>query len=166
MNRFKWFIQRIINMRVYIENYAIQNVGPKLHLLHKYFVSALETIEIYSPEGLFVIDESKVYKLNNITDVPLNRIQTPYTNIYLIIDQSHYIKEEVHQVPFQHVKQHITSLVYSIQPELQLIIECKHTSSNKFSHFSKNNYDHFIPHSMYFTNYQNDKINGVLSLLI
>jgi len=166
MNGFKWFIQIFINMRVYIENYAIQNVGAKLHLLHKYFASSLETIEIYSPEGLFVIDENKMYKLNNITDVPLNRIETPYTNIYLIIDHSHYIKKEVHQVPFQHIKQNITSLVYYIHPELQLIVECKHTTNDKFSHSSKNNYDHFIPHSMYFTNYQKDKINGVLSLLI
>lgn len=153
-------------MRVYIENYAIQNVGPKLHLLHKYFVSGLETIEIYSPEGLFVIDDNKMYKLNNITDVPLNRIETPYANMCLIIDQSNYIKEEVHQVPFQHIKQNITSLIYSIHPELQLIVECKHSTPDKFSRFSKNNYDHFIPHSMYFTNYQKDKINGVLSLLI
>jgi hypothetical protein len=166
MNGFKWFIQIFINMRVYIENYSIQNVGTKLNLLHKYFMSSLETIEIYSPEGLFVINENKMYKLNNITDVPLNRIQTSYTNIYLIIDQSHYIKEEVHQVPFQHIKQHLTSLVYSIHPDLQLIIECKHTTPDKFSHISKNNYEHFIPHSMYFTNYQKDKINGVLSLLI
>ena len=153
-------------MRVYIENYAIQNVCQNLHLLHKYFVSSLETIEIYSPEGLFIIDETKMYKLNNITDVPLNRIQTPYPNIYLIIDQSHYTKEEVHQIPFQHIKHNITSLVYSIHPDLQLIVECKHTSPNKFSHFSKNSYEHFIPHSMYFTNYQKDKISGVLSLLI
>ena len=153
-------------MRVYIENYAIQNVGPKLHLLHKYFVSSVETIEIYSPEGLFLIDENKIYKLNNITDVPLNRIETPYKNIYLIIDQSHYNKEEIHQVPFHHIKQNITALTYYITPELHLIVECKHTNPDKFSHFSKNSYDHFIPHSMYFTNYQKDKINGVLSLLI
>ncbi len=153
-------------MRVYIENYAIQNVGPKLHLLHKYFVSSLETIEIYSPEGLFVIDENKIYKLNNITDVPLNRLETQYKNIYLIIDHSHYNKEEVHQVPFHHIKQNITALTYYISPELHLIVECKHTNPDKFSHFSKNSYDHFIPHSMYFTNYQKDKINGVLSLLI
>ena len=153
-------------MRVYLENYAIQNLGAKLHLLHKYYVSMLETIEIYSPEGVFVIDENKIYKLNNITDVPLNRIETPHKNIYLIIDQSHYIKEEVHQIPFQHIKHNITALTYYIHPEVQLIVECKHTSPEKFSHFSKNNYDHFIPHSMYFTNYHKDKINGVLSLLI
>ena len=50
-------------MKIYINNYNIDNLSKKLKGLNKYLISKTNSIEIYSDEGIYLVDENNMYNI-------------------------------------------------------------------------------------------------------
>jgi len=51
-------------MKIYIENYDIQKLLPLVDQFEKYVVNKNNAIQVYSEDGIFEIDENKIYKID------------------------------------------------------------------------------------------------------
>ena len=73
-------------MKIYINNYYIDNLSKKLKGLNKYLISKTNSIEIYSDEGIYLVDENNMYNITYL-DRPIQKIN--YTDdIEMSIDLS------------------------------------------------------------------------------
>jgi hypothetical protein len=91
-------------MKIYIQNYSIQNSNIKnysiqninLSKLESYFLKKKHETQVYSEHGIYVIEENKIYKLIPI-DVQVKEII--YQDMKVFIDTSFFKKEQVHNIP-------------------------------------------------------------------
>jgi hypothetical protein len=156
-------------MKLYIENYDIQNLTKKIKNLDKYYKKTETYTEIFSEEGIYRINESTIYKLNNIEDYPIKKVNNLSHNYSLLIDKSTFAKEEVFQVPYDtlqiSVERNIVAFTYSINnSNLKLIIEGVY-EMNGFNNNNENKYYGFLPIDFYFTEFIMDDLNVFLSVL-
>lgn len=157
-------------MKLYIENYDIQNLTKKIKNLDKYYKKTEKYTEIFSEEGIYRINESTIYKLNNIEDYPIEKVNNLSHNYSLLMDKSTFSKEEVFQVPYDNtqisVERNIVAFTYSIHnSNLKLIIEGVY-ETNGFNNNNENNkYYGFSPIDFYFTDFIMDDLNVFLSVL-
>ena len=92
-------------MKIYIKNYNPTNIFEKLKLLDDYYVNTKKSIEIISDEGVFYINDSKIYKMSIISD-KLSELKN--NNIELLLDKTLYNNIVVHQLPLNHTPCHLT----------------------------------------------------------
>jgi len=90
--------------KIYIKEYDLSNINKKiLDKIDIYFKYKKEVTELISNEGIFSINNNKIYK-KNITDIPIE------INTDFIIDKSYFEQTEIiSQIPFEHllIKKHI-----------------------------------------------------------
>jgi hypothetical protein len=156
-------------MKIYVENYDIQNLSKKLKNLDKYYKKTEKYTEFFLEEGFYTINETTIYKLNNIEDYPIERVNNVYNNYTILIDKSKFIKEPVFQVPYdnKHIKMesNIVAFTYSINnSKLKLIIKGVY-ENNVFNNNNENKYYTFLPIDFYFTDFIIDDLNVFLSVL-
>lgn len=158
-------------MKLYIENYEIENLKKKIKNLDKYYKTTEKYTEIFCEEGIYRINESTIYKLNHIEDSPIEKVNNLNNNYSLLIDKSKFQIEEVFQVPYVNthaqvsLERNIVAFKYSINnSKLRLIIEGVY-ENNLFNNNSENKYHSFIPIDFYFTEFIIDDLNVFLSVL-
>jgi hypothetical protein len=156
-------------MKLYIENYDIENLKKKIKNLDKYYKKTEKYTEIFSEEGIYRINESTIYKLKNIEDSPIEKVKHLNHNYSLLMDKSTFSKEEVFQVPYENtqisVERNIVAFTYSINnSNLKLIIEGVY-ETNGFNNNNENKYYGFSPIDFYFTEFIMDDLNVFLSVL-
>ena len=117
-------------MKVYIENYSVQDIFSNIAKFEKYYKSTNTCAEIYTHDGIFTIEQNQVFKLN-VIDVDVTRVDN------LIVDKSYYTKHAVYQLPSNHIVHMLTTMVYATL-NFNLVVEG----------FSKNNT--FEPFNFYF----------------
>lgn len=84
-------------MKIYIDNYNIENLHKKLKSLDTYLINKINKIEAYSDEGIYSVDQNNVYKITYL-DKPIQRVK--YTDdIEMIIDSSETKITIVNQMP-------------------------------------------------------------------
>ena len=150
-------------MKVYIENYNINEIISKKDKFDKYYEKMYNRIDIFSPEGLFVIDKNSMYKLTNITDCVLKITDKIYNGITLIADDSTYNKVDVFQIPVNHIQANIFSLIYKINnTKTKMVIEGT-CCNNHINVIDK--YNGFTPTDLYFTDFGITEINVFLKSL-
>ena len=132
-------------MKIYIETYKLTNIINKYNILDNYLYSEKQQIEIYSEEGIFVVDNSKVFKLK-IIDKPPYKIEVKGN--HLLIDESIIEKEINYQVPPEHITIHSTTFTYKINPKINLFFVIEGTYNKKQSN---DKYSDFEPTNLYFT---------------
>lgn len=152
-------------MKIYIENYNPDKIANKIPALDKHYHSTTRITEIFSDEGIFIIDSKNCNKINIISD-GLTKLNN------LLIDKSKYTTEISHHIPLAHIHIQTTRFYYCINPKtkLRLVIE----GSTPKNQSASDKYADFIPTDFYFevlnekTDTElinNDDLNVFLSLL-
>ena len=127
-----------------------------INKLSKYQRSSVETVNIFSTDGLFVVDNKTIYKLCLVDDAISGSIH----EYDLIRDNTIITREVVNQIPADHVAISTITTRYTIGPKsnIALIIE---------QSFSKPSYLYFEIDDGYTTNDMsiNEDLNVFLSVL-
>ena len=90
-------------MRIYLENYNYQNIN--FRTLKNFILETKEITEIYSDDGLFLIENNKIYYLN-YKDGTIERSMDYLDDINIVLDKT-IIKKKmgmVSHIPFNNIK--------------------------------------------------------------
>lgn len=161
-------------MRIYIDNYSPANIMTHLGRLDAHFKTSSKHIKLYSSDGRYVMDNKQYYKLLTVDKPIIKRTNYNNSNMTLLIDSSHTIKEEVlSQVPLNHMMTEHTIFTYTLN-NLILNVEGYYehndvtaSTNNAFNIINSKNmtlekYKNFVPIDFYFTlNDHELLINGV-----
>lgn len=104
-------------MKIYIKNFNPSDLN--ISHLEKYIQKKDMLSEIYTSNGIYRIEENKIYRLKPI-DFPVEEIK--YKNTHILLDSSFFEKEQVHQLPINHTHLQIQYHVYRIS-KLKVIVE-------------------------------------------
>ena len=131
-------------MKIYIENYNIENLSKKMKGLNKYLTNKTNVIEVYSDEGIFIIDQQNIYKVDYL-DKPIKKgkyISETSVAINMMIDTSETSRTIVNQLPPDNVILKTETQVYQINA----------TSKTKLIVISTLNkaVNEYKPHDFYF----------------
>ena len=173
-------------MKIFIKDYNPKNILKKIKLIDEYYYSTKKNIEIISDEGIFNIDDKKIYKINIVLD---ELVGLKINNFNMLLDKSMYNNIIVHQLPFSYIESHITTFYYSInsKSKIKLVIEGNYgimdngimdngimdngimdngITTNKYYNFSPTNFYFEAPNEKTdFELLNNDDLNVFLSLL-
>jgi hypothetical protein len=103
-------------MKIYIENYNIENLSKKMKGLNKYLTNKTNVIEVYSDEGIFVIDQQNIYKVDYL-DKPIKNgkyISDTGAVFNMMIDTTETTKAIMNQLPPDNVIMKTETQVYQI----------------------------------------------------
>jgi hypothetical protein len=146
-----------------VDNYSVLKLFRNIKLFDQYYNGSSTKSDIYSGEGVFTIENGKLYKIV-INDVKTKKYtlnqdqdQDQYQNknkFGLILDESYETKCDASQVPFDHVTIQLTSFFYKIHPKstIQMVIvgEKRTPTQSDSKIITKNTYDEFMPYDFYF----------------
>jgi hypothetical protein len=136
-------------MKIYINNYNIDNLSKKLKGLNEYLINKTNSIEIYSDEGIYLVDENNLYNITYL-DRPIEKIN--YTDsIEMSIDLSTTNSIIVNQLPSDNIILKLATYTYKICPrsKVKLIIN-----------FTLNKNMEYKPYNFYFDVLDDIDING------
>jgi hypothetical protein len=136
-------------MKVYINNYEMNHLPKKLKGLNDYLIRTKKSLEIYSDEGIYSVDENNIYEITHL-DGPIKTIN--YTNtIEMIVDLSTTTSTIVHQLPVNNIILKISKYTYQLSPKskIALIIQCM-----------CNHMMEYVPYDFYFDVSEEIDING------
>ncbi len=113
-------------MKIYIDNYNISNLSKKLKGLKKYLTNKTNSIEVYSGEGIFSIDQQNMYKVTYL-DKPIKKVKyvTENNTVFdMIIDTTAILTTSVNQLPTDNLIMKTETHVYQISPtsKIKLIV--------------------------------------------
>ena len=136
-------------MKIYINNYNIDNLSKKLKGLNGYLINKTNSIEIYSDEGIYLVDENNIYNITYL-DRPIQKIN--YTDdVEMSIDLSTTNSIIVNQLPSDNIILKLATYTYKICPrsKVKLIIN-----------FTLNKNMEYKPYNFYFDVSDDIDING------
>ena len=109
-------------MKLYFENLKLTNID----YLNKYLIN--QNINFYSEEGIFLINNTKLFKLN-ILDKKIEN--TKFNKYNLLIDKSEISNEISYQLPFTFIS--TVSFYYKLHKlsKIQFVIESQPLESNQ-----------------------------------
>ena len=143
-------------MKIYINNFNIEILPIILKLLSDKYINSETFIQVYSIDGIYIINETKLEKLNSI-DLDIIIKKNYYNDFTLIVDPSYYVKENVYNIGAEHITTRMKRCFFALEKnsKIKLIIE------GEFSKDIKNDYD-IIPSDIYFEMPDNFDINDAL----
>jgi hypothetical protein len=136
-------------MKIYINNYNIDNLSKKLKGLNGYLINKTNSIEIYSDEGIYLVDENNIYNITYL-DRPIQKIN--YTDsIEMSIDLSTTNSIIVNQLPSDNIILKLSTYTYKTCPrsKVKLIVN-----------FTLNKNMEYKPYNFYFDVSDDIDING------
>jgi hypothetical protein len=113
-------------MKIYIDNYNITNLSKKMKGLNKYLTNKTNEIDVYSDEGIFLIDQQNIQKVTYL-DKPVKKVKYISENdtiFNMTIDSSETIITMVNQLPPDNVIMKMETQVYqtSATSKVKLVI--------------------------------------------
>ena len=84
-------------MKIYIDNYNNEKMFKKLGSFNKYLLNKTNVIEVYSDEGIYLVDPNNIHKITYL-DKPIKKIKYSDKNDF-IIDSSETKLTIVNQIP-------------------------------------------------------------------
>jgi hypothetical protein len=136
-------------MKIYINNYNIDNLSKKLKGLNEYLINKTNSIEIYSDEGIYFVDENNIYNITYL-DIPVQKIN--YTDdVEMSIDLSTTNSIIVNQLPSDNIILKLATYTYKTCPrsKVKLIVN-----------FTLNKNMEYKPYNFYFDVSDDIDING------
>jgi hypothetical protein len=143
--------------KIFIKNYDPLLLKKKFVKLDDYFRNKEITVELVSPEGLFIIENHKVFKLK-----PIDKeiVTHNFEGFELLFDSSYYERELIlSHIPYDHVNIDVVKFYYGQETLgkksfLRLVVEglYEEDNSNKFGESKSNGdkYFNFTPTNFYF----------------
>jgi hypothetical protein len=149
-NRFK--------TKIYVDSFKLSSGSMKK--LNEYLVKEEIKLILYSDEGVFSIENEKVFKLKPV-DSPILREE--FEGLILLFDDSHFEKESIFsQLPSEPLSQGFTRKYYSLNKTyntlLQLVVDER--NGVPFNHYFLLNDAYFFDNILV-----KKELNGFLSLL-
>ena len=136
-------------MKIYINNYNIDNLSKKLKGLNEYLINKTNSIEIYSDEGIYLVDENNIYNITYL-DRPIQKIN--YTDdIEMSIDLSTTNSIIVNQLPSDNIIVKLATYIYKI---------CPRSKVNLIVNFTLTKNMEYKPYNFYFDVSDDIDING------
>jgi len=136
-------------MKIYINNYNIDNLSKKLKGLNGYLINKTNSIEIYSDEGIYLVDENNIYNITYL-DRPIQKIN--YTDeIEMSIDLSTTNSIIVNQLPSDNIILKLATYTYKICPRSKIKLIVNFTLSKTME---------YKPYNFYFDVSDDIDING------
>ena len=113
-------------MKIYIDNYNITNLSKKMKGLNKYLTNKTNTIDVYSDEGVFSVDQQNIHKVTYL-DKPVKKVKyinETNTIFDLMIDSGETTSCIVNQLPPDNVIMKTETQVYqtSATSKVKLVI--------------------------------------------
>jgi hypothetical protein len=113
-------------MKIYIDNYNIKNLSKKMKGLNKYLTNKTNTIDIYSDEGIFSVDQQNIHKITYL-DKPVKKVKYINENntvFDMLIDTSESTTEIVNHFPPDNLIMKTETQVYqtSVTSKVKLVI--------------------------------------------
>lgn len=143
-------------MKLYIEDYDMKKLLKKIKTISKKIPPNKKSIEIfYSEQGMYEVTSNDVFKLNIENEKTQRFIENGFK---WITDESILLRENVFQIPVEHIKVNLTQFIFSLEPnsKVKFIIEFLENQENNIVDF-------------YFDIFKNDipwqEINVFLSML-
>jgi hypothetical protein len=136
-------------MKIYINNYNIDNLSKKIKGLNEYLINKTNSIEIYSDEGIYLVDENNIYNITYL-DIPIQKIN--YTDdVEMSIDLSTTNSIIVNQLPSDNIILKLATYTYKTCPrsKVKLIVN-----------FTLNKNMEYKPYNFYFDVSDDIDING------
>jgi hypothetical protein len=132
-------------MKIYIDNYNIANLSKKLKGLNKYLTNKTNTVNVYSDEGIFSVDQQNIYKVTYL-DKPIKKMKYISENnivFDMIIDSTEITSTLVNQLPSDNVIMKTETQVYQISANSKIKLVVILTHVNKVA-------NEYIPNDFYF----------------
>ena len=144
--------------KIFIKDYDPLLLKKKFVKLDEYFRNKEIIVELVSPDGLFLIDNNKLWKLKPFDK---NVVVHNFEGYELLFDASYFERELVlSQIPYDHINIDIVKLYYGQEAFgkksfLKLVVEGiyeTNNSSNKIGENKQNGdkYLNFTPTNFYF----------------
>lgn len=111
-------------MKIYINYFNLDILSELIKKLIEYHDKTEEYIQLYSADGIYMIDQSSTTKLNPI-DHDIILLENFHDDFTLIIDPSYYIVEKVTQIPPEHVTTRVKRDVFTLKKSTQTHIRNK-----------------------------------------
>jgi hypothetical protein len=151
--------------KIYIKDFDAASLRKKLSKLDEYFRNQEITVELVSPDGLFTIENNKLYKLK---PVDKEIVEREFEGFKLLFDNSYFEKEFIFsQVPYDHINLDVVKFYYGQdnldkKSFLRLVVEGLYENENKFKlgEIRKDKYSNFLPTNFYFL--ANESFDNVL----
>ena len=89
-------------MKIYINHFNLNILPDLLKSLSNYHIKSEEYMQLYSTDGIYMIDQSTSIKLNQI-DHDIILLNNFYQDFTLIVDPSFYIAEKVVNISPEHI---------------------------------------------------------------
>lgn len=131
-------------MKIYIDNYNIDDLPKKMKNLSKHLMNKTNTIEVYSDEGIFVVDVQNIQKVDHL-DKPVKKgkyINETGRVFELLMDHSETTMTLVNQLPTDNVIMKIETQIYQISANSKTKLVIK-SSLNKVT-------NEYRPYDFYF----------------
>jgi len=109
-------------MKIYIDKFNYKMIN--LDKIKPYYINKTKFQEIYSPEGIFRIENNNYLNKLDIIDNDINLIENYINNISIIIDYSIIKKNRniVSHLPFKHIMIDTFIHTYILRPNSPLIL--------------------------------------------
>lgn len=136
-------------MKMYINNYEMNQLPKKLKGLNDYLICTKNSVEIYSDEGIYFVDENNIYELTHL-DGPIKTINYN-SNVEMIIDLSTTTSTIVHQLPVDNIILKISKSTYQLSPKSKIALIIQSMLNNRME---------YVPYDFYFEVSGEIDING------
>jgi hypothetical protein len=150
--------------KIYIKDFDIASLRKKLSKLDEYFRKQETSVELVSPEGLFTIENNKLYKLK---PVDKEIVEREFEGFTLLFDNSYFEKEFIFShVPYEHINLDVVKFYYGQEnlgkkSFLTLVVEGLYVNENLIGKTDRaDKYFGFLPTNFYFL--ANESFDNIL----
>ena len=117
-------------MRIFVTTIEWNQLFSQMQSQPKYLIQSKKQWEIYSKEGMFVVDHSDLYQLHVSNEKQEELQHEGYT---LLIDYSQVTRVKVTSLPSDHIHQFIQYDRYALEPnsKVTLVLKTMEAPNNK-----------------------------------
>ena len=149
-------------MKIYVCDYQPSKLSDILPKLEKYFLRTELKYEMFSEEGIFIVNENKTLKMKMVKDKTEN-LKKYIGDWNVWVDYSEMKYELVSQIPVDVIVQPVVSFNYEIDKgsKTKLVIEGLYDASTINQITKTNKYKGFSPKDFYFLTEAKGNINDL-----
>jgi hypothetical protein len=143
-------------MKIFIENYSLNNLNKVIPALKKYCIKRKIVMEISSESGQYYLDDNGVYKLI-YNDNIVKQINNFYEDLNVLFDYSFVVKIPISQLPCKHLAMTTEYFYFSLNKSSKIILVIQFALTYKDNDLDTA--DELVPIDFYFEINENDNNN-------
>jgi hypothetical protein len=148
-------------MKIFINHFNIEALPNVLTNLNDKLIKTETYVQIYSLDGIYQVNSSKIIKLNAV-DSDISIFKDYYKNFTLIVDNSYFTEEFTNVIPPEHISTKTQKCIFELHKNssIKLVIEASYIEDKNI--FNKHNSFSIVPNNIYFEGGNNLDINDAL----